>query len=285
MNIAEALRDAARSLEPVSDTARLDAELLMGEALGVTRSQLLLHHLQGDVPGAFGELLARRMQAEPIAYILGRQEFYGREFIVTPDVLIPRGDSETVVCAALEACPAPAPARVLDCGVGSGALLLTVLAERPEALGIGVDRSLGALAVAAANAAQLGLTGRCRMLARDWSQAGWSGGLGRFDLILANPPYVEEGAELDPSVRRYEPAGALFAGADGLDDYRRLVPQLPGMLEENGLAVIEIGAAQAAAVREIAEQAGFAAELHKDLAGRARALILRFGLGKGALTG
>jgi len=276
MNVAEALRAAAETLAVTSDTARLDAEVLMAHVLGVSRSELLLRHMGDAVPGAFAALAESRATGEPVAYITGTQEFYGREFAVTPDVLIPRADSETIVAAALET----APARVLDCGVGSGALLLTVLAERPEAQGIGIDRSATALAVASCNAERLGLGDRARMLARDWTQPGWSDKLGTFDLVLANPPYVEEGADLAPSVRDFEPAGALFAGPEGLDDYRSLVPQLPALLSPNGIAVVEIGATQAEAVREIAEQAGFSAVLRKDLGGRPRALILRFTLGK-----
>ncbi len=273
MTIADALRDATGALAGTSGTARLDAELLMAHALGVTRSDLLLRHMRGDVPDSFAALLERRRQCEPIAYITGAQEFFGRAFMVTCETLIPRGDSESVVEAALEA--APNPRRVLDCGTGTGALLLTVLAERPEAEGIGIDRSLGAMAVASQNAARLGLQDRTRILHADWHEAGWSDDLGRFDLILANPPYVETDARLDPDVRDFEPAGALFAGPDGLDDYRILVPQLPDLLTEQGVAVLEIGATQRESVSAIAENAGFSVECRNDLAGRPRALILR----------
>ncbi len=283
MMIAQALRDAASRLEATSDTARLDAEVLMAEALGVTRSDLLLRHMEDRVPDRFAELLARRAGQEPVAYITGRQEFFGREFLVTPEVLIPRADSETLVLAALEACPAPQ--RVLDCGVGSGALLLSVLAERGGAQGIGVDRSLGALAVASLNAARLGLGEHARMLLGDWTEPGWSAALGQFDLLLANPPYVEREAELSPSVRRFEPAEALFAGADGLNDYHVLIPQLPALLAEDGIAVIEIGAGQADSVRQIAQASGFLVEQHLDLGGRVRALVLRFPLGKAGFPG
>lgn len=281
--IAAALRDAARRLEAVSDTARLDAELLMARALGVSRGDLLLRHLGDPVPADFAGLIARRIAHEPVAYILGRQDFFGRDFVVGPAVLIPRADSETVVAAALAACPAPE--RVLDCGTGSGALLLTVLAERPGAAGVGIDRSHEALAVARANAARLVPDADVRLVAADWRQAGWDQGLGRFDLILANPPYVEDGAVLSPAVRDWEPAGALFAGPQGLDDYRALIPRLPGLLASGGVAAVEIGAAQAEAVTRIAQGGGMAAALHRDLAGRPRALILRvddlqFGLGK-----
>lgn len=276
MNVAQALREATLTLTPVSDTARLDAELLMAEALGVTRSELLLRHTGAAVPERFAALVSRRMRHEPVAYILGRQEFFGREFLVTPDVLIPRADSETLIEAALDFLPAPR--RILDCGTGSGALLLTMLAERDGAEGVGVDVSLGALAVAAANAARLGLSNRCRMLHRDWTEEGWREGLGRFDLIIANPPYVESGAGLAPGVAGWEPAAALFAGADGLDDYRILIPCLPGLLAPAGRVVMEIGATQAPPVSAIAEPAGFHCVVRPDLAGRPRALIMRLGL-------
>jgi release factor glutamine methyltransferase len=268
--VAEALREAAARLEGVSDSARLDAELLMAEALGVGRSEMLLRHMQAEAPSAFDDLLARREQHEPVAYILGRKEFYGREFVVGPGVLIPRMDSETTVTAALEACPTPR--RVLDCGVGSGALLLTVLAEAGGG-GVGIDRSQEALAIAARNAKVH--SGGAILLRRDWRDAGWTKGLGQFDLILANPPYVEDDASIAPDVRRWEPEGALFAGPEGLDDYRILVPQLPALLTEDGVAVLEIGASQVQAVTAIAAAAGFTAELRRDLADRPRALVLR----------
>jgi release factor glutamine methyltransferase len=230
------------------------------------------------VPAGFEALITRRLAQEPLAYITGEQEFFGRSLTVTPDVLIPRSDSEQVVEAALAAMPDGA--RVLDCGTGSGALLVAVLAELPWAQGIGIDRSLGALAVAAANAARLELGDRVRILRADWREAGWAVALGRFDLILANPPYVEDHATLARSVREHEPAGALFAGPEGLDDYRVLVPQLPALLAPGGAVLVEIGATQAEPVGAIARQAGFAVALHRDLAGRPRVLELQIPLGK-----
>ena len=270
--VAEALRAAARQLEAVSDTARLDAEVLMAAALRTSRSEILLRHTADPAPAGFAALVERRLTHEPVAYILGRQEFYGREFLVTPDVLIPRADSETTLVAALQA--RPAARRVLDCGVGSGALLLSYLAESPRAEGTGIDRSPEALAVAADNAERFGLAARCDLRIADWTHHGWSEGLGPFDLILANPPYVEDGADLDRSVRDHEPAGALFAGPEGLDDYRLLIPCLPTLLAPHGVAVLEIGAGQADSVEAIASSAGFASVLHRDLAGRPRALAL-----------
>ena len=270
MTVAERLRDAAAALGPGASTARLDVELLMAHALGVSRSDLLLRHMRDPAPSAFEPLFARRRAGEPVAYILGHAEFWSLDLAVTPDVLIPRADSETLVEAALAA--RPAARRVLDCGTGSGALLLAVLSALPEARGVGIDRSPGALAVAAGNAERTGLAGRATFHERDWDVPGWASGLDRFDLILANPPYVEDAAELEEVVRDHEPAGALFAGPEGLDAYRVLVPQLPGLLAPGGVALVEIGWQQAEAVAAIAAGAGLSARLHRDLGGRPRAL-------------
>jgi release factor glutamine methyltransferase len=272
MTIALSLRAAAGTLAQNSDTPRLDAELLMAHALGITRSELLLRRMTDTAPPAFAPLLARRLAHEPVAYILGAQEFLGIEFLVTPDVLIPRGDSEVLVEAALKA--RPDALRVLDCGTGSGALLLATLTLLPLARGVGIDRSLAALTVAAANAARLGLAARARLLHADWEIADWSRDLGQFDVILANPPYVEIDAPLAISVRNFEPAGALFAGQKGLDAYHILLPQLPSLLAPRGVALVEIGVSQAEAVSAIARGAGLAASLHRDLAERPRALQL-----------
>ncbi len=234
--------------------------------------------MDDPAPAHFAALVERRLAHEPVAYIIGETEFFGRPFLVSPAVLIPRSDSEVLVEAALKA--APDACRVLDCGTGSGALLLSLLAERPGAEGIGTDRSLDALQVAAANAARLGLAGRARLIRADWDEPGWADGLGRFDLILANPPYVEDAAELAPSVRAYEPAGALFAGPEGLDAYRVLIPQLPALLALHGTALVEIGAAQAEPVSAIAQSSGLSVQLHRDLGGRPRVLQLQIPLGK-----
>lgn len=280
MTAAQAIRQAAERLAASSDTARLDAEVLMAHALGVSRTDLLLRRMADPAPAGFAGLVARRLGHEPVAYIVGQQDFFGLPLRVSPAVLIPRGDSEVLVEAALAA--RPDARRVLDCGTGSGALLLAVLANLKEArgIGIGIDRSPDALEIARGNAETLGLADRAEMRVADWHRSGWSEGLGRFDLILANPPYVEAAAELAPSVREHEPAGALFAGADGLDDYRVLVPQLPGLLAEGGVALVEIGATQGPAVTALAEAAGLSARLHHDLAGRPRVLEFKIPLGK-----
>ena len=272
MLVVEAVRLAAARLAEGSDTARLDAEVLMAHALGVTRSELLLRHMRDPAPHGYASLVERRAAHEPIAYITGCQEFFGLPFAVTPEVLIPRSDSEVLVETALARLPGAR--RVLDCGIGSGALLLAVLAHLPEATGCGVDRVPGALAVAARNAAALGLQQRARMIEADWRQSGWSDSLGGpFDLILANPPYVEDHASLSPSVRDFEPATALFAGPEGLDDYRVLIPQLPGLLAPGGLAMVEIGYGQAEAVAAIGAVTGLDSALYHDLGGRTRVIV------------
>jgi len=271
-SIAETLREAHQRLDRVSDTPRLDAELLMADALGVSRSHLLLHHRDKRVPEGFATRLERRLEAEPVAYILGRCEFYGIDLAVTREVLIPRGDSECVVEAALGVCPAKG--RVLDLGTGSGALLLAMLSQRAGLSGTGIDASAGALEVARGNGEALGLAARARFLRRDWTHSGWAADLGRFDCVIANPPYVETAAQLDRAVKDYEPAAALFAGEDGLDAYRKLIPQLPGLMTSGAKAVFEIGSSQAEAVGRLAADAGLSFEIRNDLANRSRALVL-----------
>ena len=165
-------------------------------------------------------------------------------------------------------------ARVLDLGTGSGALLLSVVAET-KASGVGTDFSPAALAVAHENADLLGLEDRVRFHLLDWREDGWAATLGQFDIVLCNPPYIEESAVLDPDVRDHEPATALFAGADGLDDYRLILPRLRDLLAPDGLTIVEIGHEQAEAVGALAKENGFAFELRRDLANRPRALILR----------
>ena len=276
MTVADAIRAAADRLAATSDTARLDAELLMAHALGLTRSDMLLRAMRDPAPEAFAALIERRAGHEPVAYITGTAEFYGLTLAVTPATLIPRGDSETLIEAALEhVCEhGREQGRVVDLGTGSGALLLAMLANREGWEGVGIDASDDALAVAARNAAALGLTQCSAWHHRNWHTPGWADGLGTFDLVLCNPPYVEVDAQLEPQVRDHEPASALFAGPEGLDDYRVLIPQLRALLSPDGIAILEIGANQAEAVGALAAASGFATALRRDLAGRPRALIL-----------
>ncbi len=264
------LAEAARRLSGVSDTARLDAELLMAHALGVSREKLLLSRLGDQVPAEFEALLARRMASEPVAYITGTRDFWTISLNVSPAVLIPRPDSETLIEAAVGHFAKASPKRVLDLGTGSGALLLAALSEWPGASGVGVDASEAALAVAAANAKSLDLADRAAFVLGDWGQ-----GLDeRFDLILCNPPYVESGAMLAAEVADYEPASALFAGEDGLEDYRHLMPQFARLMEPGAIVALEIGAEQAEVVSALALEAGLSARCVQDLAGRNRCLLL-----------
>ena len=282
--LASVLRDATSRLSGVSDTPRLDAELLLAHAIGCDRSALLLRQHELATPEGFFALIARRLDHEPVAYIIGRQAFWDLDLAVTPDVLIPRAYSETLIDAALEAFghrDAPA-ARILDLGTGSGALLLAALSAFPHAVGVGIEASESALAVASDNAQHLGFATRSEWLHRSWRDKGWSNGLGQFDLILCNPPYIEDDAALDPMVAEYEPHEALFAGAAGLDDYRILLPFIPALLLPDGVAIFEIGHTQTDAVSELASKAGLSTEMRRDLAGKPRAL--RFSLGFGNLN-
>jgi len=269
MRAAQALVAAARRLEAVSDTPRLDAELLMAHALGMERGALLLTGMDRAVPDTFESLLRRRERSEPIAYILGRRAFWTIELEVGPGVLVPRPDTETLIEAALAHFGDASPERVLDLGTGSGALLLAALTEYPRATGVGIDRSEEALSFARRNADLLGLAARAAFRTGDWSE----GIDERFDLILCNPPYVETNARLPDDVVRWEPHGALFAGADGLDDYRRLAPLVPRLLTRSGVACVEIGAAQGESAAALFRAQGLDVGLRRDLAGRDRCLV------------
>ena len=282
MTVNEAIRAATIRLGAGTDSARFDAELLMAHALGTTRSDMFLKRMADPAPAAFDALIERRAGHEPVAYITGEAHFWGLRLAVSPAVLVPRADSETLIEAAQSTLANHPPKRILDLGTGSGCLLLAALNEWPEAQGVGIDSNADALAVAARNAELHARPGQVSLLQRDWNSGGWGSDLGQFDLILANPPYVEDAADLEPTVRDHEPAGALFAGPEGLDDYRVLIPQLPVLLQGGGVAMVEIGAAQADQVSAIAAHAGFAVTLHRDLGERPRALELKIPLGKGA---
>jgi release factor glutamine methyltransferase len=271
MIVRAALNEAARRIAAHSATPRLDAELLMAHALGISRERLLLEGLDRTAPPAFDGLVARREADEPIAYILGLRAFWTIELEVGPGVLVPRPDSETLIEAAVEYFRAGGPARVLDLGTGPGTLLLAALDQWPEATGLGVDASERALAYARSNADRLGLAARADFRRGDWAE----GVEGRFDLVLCNPPYVETGADLPPDVRRWEPPEALFAGADGLDEYRRLAPVIPPLLAPGGLACVELGAGQAVGVAALFEAQGARTETREDLGGHRRCLLVR----------
>jgi release factor glutamine methyltransferase len=261
------------------EAARLDAQILIAAVLG-TEPGALRFAEDRPVEARDGQrienFLRRRAKTrEPVSRILGKREFWSLEFRITPAVLDPRPDSETLIEAALTGFPnRAAPLAVLDLGTGSGCLLLAALYEFPNAAGLGIDASEKALEVAAGNAERLGLASRVQFARGDWGR-----GLEEsFDLVLCNPPYIAEGerAGMAPEVTRHDPPAALFAGADGLDAYRAILPDMPRLLAPGGTALFEIGATQAAAIAGIASAAGLAvAEVRRDLAGRDRCLILK----------
>ena len=270
--LTHSLAEAAARLATISDTPRLDAELLMAHALGIERETMLLNARRLAVPGAFAGLIERRMAHEPVAYIIGYRDFWTVRIAVAPGALIPRPDSETLIDAAIAHFGDAGPATILDLGTGPGTLLIAALDSWPDARGTGVERSAAARVQAEGNVAANGMADRATIVAGDWHDAPQMRRVGLFDLILCNPPYVEDSADLAQQVRGHEPAEALFAGADGLDDYRIILPHIRAMLAHNGRAIIEIGYRQAEAVSMLAQAAGLTAQLHKDLAGRDRAL-------------
>ncbi len=283
--IGNLLRDAAARLAQVGiDSAALEARLLMAHALGVDRAVFLDRRRSVD-PGCFEALLTRRLAHEPLAFITGMQGFWTLDLAVSPETLIPRADSETLILAAKEHCTTP-PRTIFDLGTGTGALLLAALVEFPAAFGLGVDLAPGAARLAARNARTTGLGTRSAFLCGAWADAL----VGRFDLVLSNPPYIPSGdiAALMPEVSLFEPAGALDGGTDGLDCYRDLMATLQRVLTPQGVAVLELGAGQAEAVTALAARMGLArVALKADLGGIPRALVLRAekGLGTAAQGG
>jgi release factor glutamine methyltransferase len=255
------------------DSPVIDARLLVEAATGARREDILadpqrpLTQVQTE---ALDALLARRERREPISHILGRKGFWSIMLTVTPEVLTPRPETETIVEAALKAYPEQARFSVLDLGVGSGAILLAILAERPGATGLGVDVSEEALAVARENAANLGLSGRAALLRGDWTT-----GLedSSFDLVVCNPPYIAS-AEIETlaaEVRDHEPRLALDGGPDGLDPCRLLAPQILRVLKPAGRFLVEIGQGQGPAAATLFAQAGAEqVEVLADLSGCGR---------------
>lgn len=270
-SIARALSRATSALAPITDTPRLDAELLMAEALNIDRDRLILTPPDREAPERFAAMVERRLAGEPVAYITGRRAFWNIELHVGRGALVPRPDSEVLIASALDHFEGSAgPRRILDLGTGPGTLLLAALDLWPAATAVGVDVSRQALAYAAANARRLGFEDRASLRLGDWAE----GIAESFGLILCNPPYVAEGSQLGPGVAEYEPDEALFAGSEGLDAYRVLAPQLPRLLARGGLAAVEIGSGQAGAVTALLERDGLRARVADDLAGRPRALLL-----------
>ena len=270
--IARALGRATQQLSSTSDTPRLDAELLMAAALGIGRDRLILDDPRGEAPKAFFDSVERRRAGEPVAYITGQRGFWTIDLEVGPGALVPRPDSETLIAAAVEHfAGSDGPGRILDLGTGPGTLLLAALDEWPRATGLGVDASEAALAYARRNASRLGVAQRAEFRIGDWA----AGIDERFDLLLCNPPYVAADAETAPGVAEFEPAEALFAGPDGLDDYRRLTPELGRLLAPGGLAAIEIGFDQAGTASALFERQGLFPAIAVDLGDRPRALLIR----------
>jgi release factor glutamine methyltransferase len=253
-------------------TPRLDAELLMAHALGIERSTLLLD-LNRPIPPAtratFAALADRRAAHEPVAYLTGTRGFWTIDLAVGPGVLIPRADSETLIEAAVaHFAGTPGPGRVIDLGTGSGALLLAALDQWPGATGVGLDASDAALRIARANADRLAPT-RATI-----APGGWEGTGEAFDLVLCNPPYIADNADLPREVADYEPASALFAGPDGLDDYRRIAPILRSQLAPGGVACIEIGHDQGETAAALFRAESFAVGVRRDLGGNSRVLVV-----------
>lgn len=258
------------------DSARLDARLLVAEALGVAPMKVATYpemELTADQSARLEAMARRREAREPISHILGRRGFWTLDLAVTAATLDPRPDTEVLVEAVLDTIPdRRAPLRVLDFGTGSGCILLALLAELPQARGLGIDRSDAALAVARRNAEANGLAGRAEFRLGDWG----SGVDGRFDVIVSNPPYIpdQDIAGLEPEVARYEPRTALAGGPDGLDCYRALAPDVARLLGDAGVVGVEVGEGQAEAVAALLREAGLAVTaVRRDLAGIERCVI------------
>lgn len=236
------------------ESPRLDAELLVAKALGIDRVGLYLdlnRPLREGERSAIRPLVTRRREREPVAYILGHRDFYGRRFAVTPDVLIPRPDTETLVEHALECIPQEAPCRVLDVGTGSGAIAVTIAAERPLATVTATDISEAALRVASKNAELHEVAARVRL-----EKADLLGGADQYDVIVSNPPYIAsaEIKTLQAEVQEHEPIAALEAGEDGLDVIRALLPASEPATVSGAQMLIEIGAGQAVSVVDFAAE-------------------------------
>lgn len=270
------------------DNARFEARLLMSHASGLATEQLIARGRDSaptTVVEALRVLTGRRVKREPMAYILGEREFWGLPFKVSPAVLVPRPDSETVIEAALTLLSdRAAPWRVLDLGVGSGCLLLTLLREFPTATGVGLDASADALEIARTNAQALGVAGRATLAPGDWRLPGWADRLGGpFDLVVSNPPYIKSETvdRLMPEVSRFEPRLALDGGADGFEAYRAIVMAVPHLLTSGGRLLVEIGEGQVPGISKIFVSADLRmTPPWKDLAGIDRVLAAQLEVGR-----
>jgi release factor glutamine methyltransferase len=270
------LRDTAVALTAAGiDNPRFEARLLLARASDLTIEQLVARGTD-KVPATIVEtmrsLTARRVRREPMAYILGEREFWGLSFKVSPAVLVPRPDSETLIEAVLALMPDRARAwRILDLGLGSGCLLLTLLREYPQARGVGLEASAEALAVAQENARALGVADRASLIAGDWRRAGWVESLGGpFDLVVSNPPYIASAdvARLMPEVSSFEPRLALDGGAEGVDAYHTLIAAGPRLVTAGGFMAVEVGEGQAAEIAGLFAAAGLSPRPPwKDLGG------------------
>lgn len=274
------MRDTAVALTSAGiDNARFEARLLLAKASGLTIEQLVARgtdDVPADVVETLRSLTARRVRREPMAYILGEREFWGLPFKVSPGVLVPRPDSETMVEAVLALRPDRARAwHILDLGLGSGCLLLTLLREYPQARGVGLEASPEALAVAEENARALAVADRAHLIAGDWRRTGWidaliQAGGGPFDLVVSNPPYIASAAvpRLMPEVSSFEPRLALDGGADGLDAYHIIIAAGPELVTPGGLMLVEVGEGQAPEIARSFAAAGLSPQAPwKDLGG------------------
>jgi len=272
MKTADAVTVIAKRLADAGiEDPRREARIILAAALGTDAAEIFAH--ENIAEQSFENFLRRRVAREPMAYILGRREFWGLEFMVSPATLIPRPDSETIIEAALAACPERnAVKRILDLGTGTGCLLLAALQEFLAAHGVGVDSAPAAAALARHNAELLGFEHRAAFFAGDWAAALDA----KFDLILCNPPYIAVGdlAGLMPEITKFEPRLALDGGADGLAAYRRVIDALPALLAQRGVAILELGAGQEGSVTALAAQKGFFTATRPDLANIPRALVI-----------
>lgn len=260
------------------ENADVDARVLVGQALHLDRARLIAQAdrvLEAREVNAISGLAARRLKREPVSRILGRKEFWSLGLTITPDVLVPRPETETVVEGALDFVVRNGlrmeKLRILDIGTGSGALLAALLSELPNAIGLGTDISRAALETARANVTQLGFENRCSLIACDMA----AGVQGQFDLLVSNPPYIARGdiASLSPEVRDYDPTVALDGGEDGLAAYRSISADAKRLLAQGGRLFVELGAGQEPAVRKLFTNAGFTVGIaREDLAGTPRVL-------------